>query len=104
MACAFWPRSSGSRRYPTPLVVMRDRLDDALAKVGLRRISQHETALIHDSIAFNWLAQGRNEFDRDTFREICRKEGLDMRRRRPPPDDLRHQVLQSPYRCLGGSV
>lgn len=59
------------------LVVMRDRLDDALAKVGLRRIPQHETALIHDAIAFNWLAQGRNEFDRDTFREACRKEGLD---------------------------
>lgn len=59
------------------LVVMRDRLDDALAKVGLRRIPQHETALIHDNIAFNWLAQGRNEFDRDTFREICRKEGLE---------------------------
>jgi hypothetical protein len=59
------------------LVVMRDRLDDALAKVGLRRIPQHETALIHDAIAFNWLAQGRNEFDRDTFRETCRKEGLD---------------------------
>lgn len=59
------------------LTVMRDRLDDALAKVGLRRVPQNETALVHDTIAFGWLAQGRNEFDRDSFREICRKERLD---------------------------
>ena len=59
------------------LALIRDRLDDALAKVGLKRVPQHETALVYDNIAFNWLAQGRNEFDRDTFRQICRKEGLD---------------------------
>jgi hypothetical protein len=59
------------------LTQIRDRLDDALDKVGLRRVPQHETALAYDTIAFNWLAQGRNEFDRDTFRQICRKEGLD---------------------------
>jgi hypothetical protein len=36
-----------------------------------------KTAIIYDTIAYNWLAQGRNEFDRDAFRDTCRKESLE---------------------------
>jgi len=55
---------------------LRERLDDLFALVGLRRVSAGESAFPYDEIVFQWLAQGRLEFDRRGFQAACRKEGL----------------------------
>ena len=55
---------------------LRERLDDLFGLVGLRRIPANESAFPYDEIVFQWLAQGRLEFDRKGFQAACRKEGL----------------------------
>lgn len=55
---------------------LRETLDPLFGFCGLRRIPAHESAFIYDDVVFQWLAQGRLEFDRDTFREACKGEGL----------------------------
>lgn len=54
----------------------RDNLDLLFENRGLRRVSVHESSFVYDDVAFQWLAQGRLEFDRQTFREACKREGL----------------------------
>ena len=44
--------------------------------VGLRRIQSKQSALIYDEVVFQWMAQGRIEFDRKTLREACAQEEL----------------------------
>jgi hypothetical protein len=39
-------------------------------------VPDNESSFIYDDIAFQWLAQGRLEFDRTTFRQACQREGL----------------------------
>jgi len=58
------------------LDVLRDNLDLLFAYVGLRRIPPNESAFAYDDAIFQWMAQGRLEFDRSTFRAICSREGL----------------------------
>jgi hypothetical protein len=43
---------------------------------GLRRVPMHESAFIYDKVVFEWMAQGRQEFDRKSLTEACRAEGL----------------------------
>lgn len=54
----------------------RDNLDLLFENRGLRRIPINESSFPYDDVVFQWLAQGRLEFDRQTFREACKREGL----------------------------
>lgn len=54
----------------------RGNLDLIFENRGLRRIPVNESSFIYDDIAFQWLAQGRLDFNRQTFREACKREGL----------------------------
>lgn len=58
------------------LMALRERLDERFAVVGLRRIPASESAYIYDDLLAKLLAQGRIEFDRDSFREMARSEGI----------------------------
>ncbi len=55
---------------------LREYLDVAFGFVGLRRIPANQSAFPYDDTIFQWMAQGRLEFDRSTFPAICRREGL----------------------------
>jgi hypothetical protein len=61
---------------PESLASLRDRLDDRFAVVGMRRVPVSESSFLYDDLAAKLLAQGRIEFDRDSFRELCRRENL----------------------------
>lgn len=54
----------------------RDNLDLLFENRGLRRVPVNESSFVYDDVTFQWLAQGRLEFDRQTFREACKREGL----------------------------
>jgi len=54
----------------------RDILDLYFENRGLRRIPLNESSFVYDDLAFQWLGQGRLEFDRQSFRDICKREGL----------------------------
>ena len=55
---------------------LRERLDEVFEVVGLIRVSSNRSTLIYDDVVFQWMAQGRVEFDRKTFREACAREEL----------------------------
>jgi hypothetical protein len=55
---------------------LRDHLDILFGLVGLRRIPANQSAFPYDDLVFQWMAQGRLEFDRSGFRSICTREGL----------------------------
>lgn len=54
----------------------RTDLDLMLQRHGLRRVPLNESACWFDTLPYQWLAQGRIEFDRDTLREACKQENL----------------------------
>lgn len=54
----------------------RDNLDLLFENRGLRRVPVNESSFVYDDVAFQWLAQGRLEFDRKSFRDACKREGL----------------------------
>lgn len=58
------------------LDTLRDHLDVLFAYVGLRRIPANESAFPYDDLVFQWMAQGRLEFDRKGFQVICNRENL----------------------------
>jgi hypothetical protein len=58
------------------LDALRDQLDILFGLVGLRRIPANESAFPYDDLVFQWMAQGRLEFDRPKFRTLCAREGL----------------------------
>ncbi len=60
----------------TSLDAHREDLDVVFENRGLRRIPIHESSFIYDDLPFQWLSQGRLEFDRKTFRDACAREGL----------------------------
>lgn len=55
---------------------LRDNLDILFRCVGLRRIPASASAFPYDDTVFQWMAQGRLEFDQASFRAICSREGL----------------------------
>ncbi len=61
---------------PESLASLRERLDERFATVGMKRVSESESGFLYDDLAVKLLAQGRIEFDRDSFREMCQREGL----------------------------
>ena len=59
-----------------PLDSVRERLDDKFAVVGMKRVPASETAFFYDDLIVKLLAQGRIEFDRESFAEMARSEGI----------------------------
>ncbi|MFJ5487099.1 SAVED domain-containing protein [Hansschlegelia beijingensis] len=55
---------------------LRDHLDILFANVGLRRIPANQSAFPYDDLIFQWMGQGRLEFDRSTFQAACAGEDL----------------------------
>jgi len=55
---------------------LRERLDEVFQLVGLLRVPMSHNTLIYDDIVFQWMAQGRREFDRADFREACARQQL----------------------------
>ncbi len=58
------------------LDALRENLDTLFRCVGMRRIPANESAFPYDDAIFQWMAQGRLEFDRTGFRTVCSREGL----------------------------
>jgi hypothetical protein len=58
------------------LDALRDGLDTLFHFAGLRRIPANESAFIYDDVPFQWLGQGRLEFDEKTLWAACDREGL----------------------------
>lgn len=58
------------------LDAVQESLNDLFRGVGLRCVYSDQVAFPYDEIVFNWMAQGRQEFDRASFREACAQEGL----------------------------
>ncbi|ETR77544.1 hypothetical protein X566_07765 [Afipia sp. P52-10] len=58
------------------LDALRDNLDILFGLVGLRRIPANQSAFPYDDLVFQWMAQGRLEFDRSGFKSICAREGV----------------------------
>lgn len=55
---------------------LRESLDPLLRIVGLRRVSPSESVFPYDEVVFQWLAQGRLEYDRDSLMAACKGENL----------------------------
>lgn len=62
---------------------VRQWLNDRLVSVGLQAIAYDRSHNPYDSLTQQILMDGRNEFDRDTFRAMCKREGLFAAE--PPP-------------------
>jgi SMODS-associated and fused to various effectors sensor domain len=58
------------------LAGLRERLDDRFAAVGMKRVPPSEAAFLYDDLAAKLLAQRRVAFDRDSFRDMARREKL----------------------------
>ena len=64
---------------------LRERLNDRFAATGLIRVPQAEAGFFYDDLIGKLHAQGRKEFDRDAFRDMCEQERLfDKDRERNP--------------------
>lgn len=55
---------------------LRESLDWRFAVVGLRRIPANECTFLYDDLVYQWLGQGRLEFDRQSLLESCKQQGL----------------------------
>ena len=69
-------RTLAFREATDSLDDLREQIDTLLGFVGLRRVPMNESAFFYDDLVFQWMAQGRVEFDRASFRMICDQEGL----------------------------
>lgn len=58
------------------LLDLRDNLDLHLEVRGMRRVPDNEDTCWYDDLTYQWLAAGRIEFDRDSFRDACRQHDL----------------------------
>jgi hypothetical protein len=61
---------------PESLSSLRERLDEKFAAVGMRRVPAGETSFFYDDLAPKLLGQGRIEFDRESFRNMAKRERL----------------------------
>lgn len=53
-----------------------ERLDDVCHAYGLVRPNPAAVSTVYDSNIFDWVGQGRMEFERDSFKAKCEQEGL----------------------------
>ncbi|MDE4914626.1 SAVED domain-containing protein [Methylobacterium sp. 092160098-2] len=75
-ALRVFARTLGFGQATDSLDELRDRLDVDFGLVGLRRVPANESAFAYDDLVYRWMAQGRLEHDRGSFRELCGDEGL----------------------------
>ena len=61
---------------PESLASLRERLDDRFAVVGMKRVPAAQSGFLYDDLIAKLLAQGRAEFDKDSFHDMCRRERL----------------------------
>lgn len=61
---------------PGTLLDLRDNVDLLIERYGLRRVPPHEDVRWYDDLTYQWLAQGRLEFDANSFRKACEEQGL----------------------------
>lgn len=54
----------------------RDYLDLLFENRGLQRVPVSQSSFLYDDLTYQWLGQGRLDFDRQSFKEICKREGL----------------------------
>jgi CBASS immunity sensor of nucleotide second messenger signals len=55
---------------------LRENLDMLFGYVGLRRIPANQSVFPYDDVVFQWMAQGRLEFDRTSLKAACAREDL----------------------------
>lgn len=55
---------------------LRSDLNTLFFMAGLKRVPESDSSFVYDDIAFQWMSQGRLEYDRATFRELCESEHL----------------------------
>ena len=61
---------------PESMMRLRERLDERFAYVGLKRVPAAESTFVYDGLAAALLAQGRIDFDRDSFRAMAGRERI----------------------------
>lgn len=54
----------------------REHLNNLFEARGLARVPETESSFRYDDIAYKWLAQGRLDFNRDSFLDAVKREGL----------------------------
>ncbi len=69
-------RSCRGARARDTLGELRELLDTVFLAAGLRRIPFSESVFPYDDLVFEWMAQGRLEFDAAALRDACRRENL----------------------------
>jgi hypothetical protein len=83
---------------------VQDSLNDLFRGVGLRCVYGDQVAFPYDEIVFNWMAQGRQEFDRASFRDACAQECLLQSRHGRPivygAKSFEHPIDQLSDRCV----
>ena len=62
----------------------RQRMDEALHCYGLKPSEPGSSSTKYDQLPYEWLGQGRNEFDAKSFREACEDEKLFADKSQPP--------------------
>ena len=62
----------------------RQRMNEALHSYGLKPSDPGSSSTSYDQLPYDWLVQGRSEFDAKSFREACGDEKL-FADRAPPP-------------------
>jgi hypothetical protein len=69
-------RTLGLSTDTQSLLDLRDNLDQLLELRGMRRVPDNEETCWYDDLTYQWLAAGRIEFDRDSFRDACQQQKL----------------------------
>ncbi len=69
-------RTLGLSTDTQSLLDLRDNLDLQLELRGIRRVPDNEDTCWYDDLTYQWLAAGRIEFDRDSFRDACQQQKL----------------------------
>lgn len=70
------------------LLDLREEINRLLQFHGMRPVSPHEDTCWYDDLTYQWLAQGRIEFDTASFRAACHQQGL-------------FEQSPTPHFCLG---
>jgi len=61
---------------PDSLMNLREQLDDRFAAVGMKRVPASESGFFYDDLIAKLHGQGSVEFDKDSFRVMCLREGI----------------------------
>lgn len=86
------------------LDAVQDMLNDLFHGVGLQCAFGDQLVFPYDELVFNWMAQGRHEFDRVSLLHACEKEGLLQKAQTSPTvygiKSFEHPIDQLNERCV----